>query len=84
MAGADLIQILSVLIEMIIATGAVFIAVRKQQRYGWAIAVTFGLYVIFDLFRMGVIPSLAGAEGYLFLTANCAMLIGVWLIIREK
>ena len=84
MTGTDLISLLSVLIEIIIAAGSVFIAVKKEKRYGWAVAATFGLYVIFDLFRMGMIPVLAGAEGYLFLGANIAMLIAVWLMIQEK
>jgi hypothetical protein len=84
MTGADLIQMLSVLIEIIIAAGAVFIAVKKEKPFGWAIAATFGLYVIFDLSRMGVIPFLAGIDAVLFLAANIAMLIAVWLIIQEK
>ncbi|MDP2796348.1 MAG: hypothetical protein Q8N94_02400 [Methanoregula sp.] len=37
MTGADLIQMLSVLIEVIIAAGAEFIAVKKQKRFGWAL-----------------------------------------------
>ena len=84
MTGADLIQMLSILIEVIIAAGAVFIAVKKQKRFGWAIAATFGLYVIFDLSRMGIIPFLAGIDASLFLAANIAMLIAVWLMIKER
>lgn len=82
--GADLIQVLSVLIEIIIAAGAVFIAVKKQKPFGWAIAATFGLYVVFDLSRMGIIPFLAGIDAFLFLAANIAMLIALWLMIKEK
>jgi len=37
MTGADLIQLLSVLIEVIIAAGAVFIAVKKQKLFGRAL-----------------------------------------------
>ena len=84
MTGADLIQLLSILIEVIIAVGAVFIAVKKQKRFGWAIAATFALYVIFDLTRMGIIPFPAGIDAFLFLAANIAMLVAVWLMIKEK
>ena len=83
MTGPDLIQILSILLEIIIAAGAVFIAVKKQKRFGWAIAATFGLYVIFDLSRMGMIPFPAGPDAFLFLGANVAMLIAVWLMLQE-
>lgn len=84
MTGADLIQILSILIEVIIAAGAVVIGVKNQKSYGWAIAVTFGLFVIFDLSRLGMIPFLAGIDAFLFLAANIAMLIAVWLMMKEK
>ena len=84
MTGADLIQMLSILIEVIIAAGAVFIAVKKKKAYGWAIAATFGLYVIFDLSRRGIILFLAGIDASLFLAANIAMLIAVWLMIQER
>lgn len=82
--GADLISLLSILIEVIIAAGAVFIAVKKQKPFGWAIAATFGLYVCFDLSRVGIIPFLSGMDAFLFLAANITMLIAVWLIIQEK
>jgi hypothetical protein len=84
MTGPDLIQLLSILIEIIIVAGAVFIAVKKQKRFGWAIAATFGLYVLFDLSRMGMIPFPAGIDAFLFLAANIAMLIAVWMISQER
>ncbi len=84
MTGADLIQMLSVLIEVIIAAGAVFIAVKKQKPFGWAVAATFALYVCFDLSRMGMIPFPAGMDAFLFLGANIAMLIAVCLMIQER
>ncbi|MDP3565325.1 MAG: hypothetical protein Q8R70_12635 [Methanoregula sp.] len=83
MTGPDPIQILSVLLEIIIAAGAVFLAVKKQKRSGWAIAATFGLYVLFDLSRMGMIPFPVGVDAFLFLGANIAMLIAVWLMLQE-
>ena len=84
MTGTDLIQILSILIEVIIVAGAVVIGVKNQKPYGWAIAVTFGLFVIFDLSQLGMISFLAGIDAFLFLAANIAMLIAVWLIMKEK
>ncbi len=44
MIRVDLIQRLSILIEINIAVGAECIAVKKQKRFGWAIAATFGLF----------------------------------------
>lgn len=84
MNGADLIQVISVLIEVVITAGGVFVAVKREKTFGWAIAATFALFVIFDLSRMGIIPFLAGIDAFLFLGGNIAMLIAVWLMIREK
>jgi len=64
MTGTDLISLLSVLIEVIIAAGAVFIAVKKKKTYGWTVAATFALYVIFDLLRMDMIPFIAGIDAF--------------------
>ena len=84
MTGIDDIQVLSILIEVVITAGALFIGIKKKKRFGWAIAATFGLYVVFDLSRMGMIPFLTGIDSFLFLAANIAMLIAVWQIIQEK
>jgi drug/metabolite transporter superfamily protein YnfA len=74
----------SVLIEVIIAAGAVFIAVKKQKRFGRAIAATSGLYVCFDLSRMGIIPFPAGTDAFLFPAATIAMLVAAWLMMKER
>lgn len=84
MTGVDPSQIISVLIEGIIAIGAVFIAVKKKRESGWAIAVTFVLFICFDLSRMSMIPSIAGIDGFLFLVANIAMLIAIGLMIKDR
>jgi hypothetical protein len=84
MNSSVLIELLSVLIEVIIVAGAVFIAVKKKKLYGWAIAATFALYVCFVLSRMGYIQINARINGFMFLIANIAMLIAVWLMIKNK
>ena len=42
--------------------------------YGRAIAATFGVYVIFNLFRTGIVPFIAGNDTFLFIVAHIAML----------
>ncbi|WP_440950745.1 hypothetical protein [Methanosphaerula subterraneus] len=83
MTGVDPLQLLSVLLEVIIVAGAVFIAVKKQKRSSWAIAATFALYVFFDLSRMGILPFTAQVDGFLFLIANVTMLVAIWLMMQE-
>jgi hypothetical protein len=40
--------------------------------------------VLFDLSRMGMIPFLAGIDAFLFLAANIAMLVAVWMMSQER
>jgi len=80
MSIPDVVQLSSVLIECIIAIVAIIIAVKKPKTYGWLIAFTFGLYVLFDLSRLGVLPLAADLISVLFLVASLSMLGAVWLM----
>jgi len=80
---SDSIQILAILIECAVAVIAVLIATRKNKTYGWFIAITFALFVIFDVDRI-VLPTIISSLNSLFLLVACAsMLYAVWLIYRE-
>ena len=84
MSIPDAVQLASVLIEIIIAIIAIVIATQKRKTCGWLIALTFGLYVLFDLSRLGVLPLAADLISVLFLIASLSMLGAVWLMYRER
>lgn len=80
---SDSLQVLAILIECAVAVIAVFIATRKNKTYGWFIAITFALFVIFDVDRI-VLPTISSSLNSVFLLVACAsMLYAVWLIYRE-
>jgi hypothetical protein len=80
---SDSIQVLAILIECAVAVIAMFIATRKNKTYGWFIAITFALFVIFDVDRI-VLPTISSSLNSLFLLVACvSMLYAVWLIYRE-
>jgi hypothetical protein len=83
MSVPDVVQLASVLIEIIIAIVAIVIATKKQKTYGWLIALTFALYVLFDLSRLGVLPLAADLISGLFLIASLSMLGAIWLMFRD-
>ena len=56
MLFSDFLQIIAVLIEGVITVIAVLLATRQQKPYGWGIAVTFGLFVLFDVIRIFTLP----------------------------
>jgi hypothetical protein len=84
MLFSDFLQIIAVIIEVAVTIIAVVIATRQKKSYGWCIAVTFGLFVLFDIGRLFSLPLPDTAHALIFLVACGSMLYGVWLIYREK
>ncbi|MFA5236512.1 MAG: hypothetical protein WC362_01495 [Methanoregula sp.] len=79
---ADFIQILAILIECAVVVIAVLVAARNKKQYGWFIALTFALFVIFDLVRVGLPNILSSLHSLLLLVACASMLYAVWLMYR--
>ncbi|MFA5269076.1 MAG: hypothetical protein WC379_14000 [Methanoregula sp.] len=84
MLFSDFLQIVAVVLEVAVTVIAVVIATRHQKLYGWCIAATFGLFVLFDIGRLVALPVSDAAHSLIFLVACGAMLYGVWLIYKEQ
>ncbi len=84
MQVSDILQLVATLIEIVIAVAAVLIAVQKKKVYGWFIALTFALFVIFDLGRIFALDVSGELHALIFLIACVSMLGAVWLILKEK
>jgi hypothetical protein len=84
MLFSDFLQIIAVLLEAAVTVIAVVIATRQKKYYGWCIAVTFGLFVLFDIGRLFAWPLSDEAHSLIFLVACGSMLYGVWLIYGEQ
>lgn len=78
-----LLQVISILIEFAVVALALRLASTGRKQYGWLIALTFALYIFFDLSRLGLIPVTEDVSAPLFLTASLSALIAVFLILRE-
>jgi len=83
MLFSDVLQIIAVLLEVAVTLVAVVIATRNRKAYGWGIAVTFGLFVLFDIGRIFALPVPDTAHALIFLIACGAMLYAVWLMYTE-
>jgi hypothetical protein len=77
------LQVLAVVIECMVALGGVRLATRGKKFYGWWIALTFALYVLFDAGRLGVISIGQGTAAVLFFIASLSILYAVWLMGNE-
>jgi bacteriorhodopsin len=84
MLFSDFLQIIAVLLEVAVMVVAAIIAVRRKKSYGWCIAVTFGLFVLFDIGRLFSLPVSDEAHALIFLVACGSMLYGVWLMYDER
>jgi len=84
MDASNLLQTLAVLIEVAIAAVAVLIAVQNKKTCGWFIAITFALFVVFDIGRIFLVPIPDDIHSIIFLLACGSMLYAVWLMYGEK
>jgi len=84
MQVSDIVQILAILIECAIAGIAILIAVRNKKVYGWFIAATFALFVLFDICRISAVAISPEIHALVFLVACVLMLYGTWLLYKEK
>jgi hypothetical protein len=74
------LQVLGILIECIVLVAGVRLAIKGKKYYGWWIALTFALYVAFDLSRLGFLPKSEAVISPLFLIASLSILYAVWLL----
>ena len=84
MSLPDVLQIIAVLFEIIIACAMVAIATSRKKFYGWFIAVTFGLFVVFDIARIFATDIPEDLHALIFLVASGSMVFAAWLIYNES
>jgi lipopolysaccharide export LptBFGC system permease protein LptF len=82
MSLSALIQPVSIAIEVLVVLAAILIAVRKGRPYGWLIALTFAIYVIYDSARFTGAALSGDLLAVLFLIASVSALGAVWMMYR--
>lgn len=83
MDSSLLFQYISVFCEVIAMCAGIALAVFKKKIYGWLIALTFALYICFDLARMHTLGIPQELPSFLFLIASIAIVVAIVLIYRE-
>lgn len=78
------LQLIAVVLEVAVTAVALVMAIRQKKSYGWCIAVTFGLFVVFDIGRLFSLPITDAAHALVFLVACGSMLYGMLLMVGEK
>lgn len=81
---SGIIQILAILIEIAVVVIAALAAYKTKKTYGWFIAITFALFVIFDLVRVACPTVLPDMNSLILLVACISMLYAVWLMYNDQ
>lgn len=80
----SLLYLLSILLEVVVAALGVLLAIRNKKIYGWCIAVTFALYVIYDLADLMQWNVSQDTLYTIFFVATLSILWAVWNIFLES
>lgn len=77
------LQPLSIFIEVMICIIALGIGMLKKKIYGWFIALTFGIYVVYDIVAFMDTSLSPSIVAIIFLIATLSMLYVVWILYNE-
>lgn len=80
MSLASFLQPISILIELLIFGIGIGIAVTKKKTYGWFIALTFGIYVVYDISKATGTLLPEDLLAVIFLVASISMLWAAWTL----
>jgi hypothetical protein len=79
----NMLHLLSILLEAVVAALGVMLAISKKKMYGWCIALTFVLYVVFDLANLMALNISEDTLYMIFFVATLSILWAVWNIFLE-
>ena len=71
-------------IEVLVVLLALRMAVSKKKNYGYLIALTFAIYVVYDSTRFLVVSVDQYLTSFLFLIASASIFFAVWRIYKQK
>jgi hypothetical protein len=80
----EILQDIAIGIEVVIAGVALLIALIRKKSYGWLLALTFILYVAFDLARSLEVELFVGFANMIFLIATLSALFALIGIYKDK
>jgi hypothetical protein len=79
----EIFVIISLAAEVLVAVLGLMLAIARKKDFGWGIALTFSIYVFYDLVRFLALPVSNEIIGSLFFIASISVLWAVWRIYEE-
>jgi hypothetical protein len=78
------LQPVSIAIEVAICGIGLGIGIMTKRTSGWLIALTFAIYVAYDISAFTGTGLSANASSVIFLIASISMLIAVWILFSRE
>jgi hypothetical protein len=78
------LQPVSIAIEVIICGIGLGIAILKKKVFGWLIALTFAIYVVYDISAFSWGGLSANTSSFIFLIASISMLLAMWILFSRE
>jgi hypothetical protein len=79
----NVLQIISIILEAVVAVFGIMLALSKGKSYGWFIALTFAIYVFYDIANLIPLNVSIHLLYPIFFVATVSILWAVWRILRE-
>jgi len=77
------LHLVSILLEIVVALLGIMLATVKKRKYGWCIALTFAIYVFYDLAHLRPLNVSQNLLHILFFIATVSILWVVWRIYKK-
>ena len=77
------LQTISILLELMVVALGIMLVIGKKKMYGWCIALTFILYIFYDLANLLSLHISQDSLDILFFMATLSILWAIWNIFLE-
>ncbi len=77
------LQTISILLEFVVVALGLMLVIGKKKMYGWCIALTFILYIFYDLANLLSLHISGETLDILFFMATLSILWAIWNIFLE-
>jgi len=79
----EYLQLVSILMEAVIFVVALMGGVYRKKIYGYLLALTFAIFVFYDLAKLGIFTAADSVLQIAFFIASLSALIGVWEVFID-
>jgi len=80
----EIFPVISLLAEALVIVIAAVIALKKKKTYGWLFAVSYVLFLVYDVVNLLNIATNEALMEFILLVGIVFSLVAVWQLYQEK